>query len=447
MTSTLRLVPAVALAHLLLACASTPVPEPKTPWPGQKPPADAAAGTGRTDRAPASAPAAPEASPAAPAAPAVSPAVQERIASLSTRCQTAEPKACLELGALWLHGKDGVPVEPGKAAGAYALACTRGQAAGCRVLRELLGADDTAPRDLSRVHATFRAACDARVWEGCIGLAAIYADGLGVEARPKHAAELLRKACDGGFPSACGELALYRMYGFGVPRDEEAGFELEEKACDMKNLPSCVTFGVRMMEGHGVEQNETGALDLFRAACKGGEQSGCVAQAYVFLEGIGVRENIPHAIQLLRTSCTGGYGHACMLLGHAAREGVNGPADLGRALRWYEKGCTLRHGDSCFWAGAELNQLTPPVDGAARPAAMDDVDMPRARAFYERACMLHSGRGCLGLSYAFYWGAGGARDLEKSVEYERRACRYGVGEANCDDGRRADTRRLPQRRR
>lgn len=432
-------------ALLAAACAATPMEAWYDTAPAPKSAPREAAAPAPAPAAPAAAAPAPAQAPAPPPVEAkMSPEVAERVNGLVDRCEAKDRAACLTLGDLWM-GSGGVPRQPGKASGAYAAACRQGEARGCRELEKTFDADDTTPDNLTAVHLAFKSACNLRVWDGCIGLAMVYSEGLGVESRPQHAAELLRKACDGGSQRACHSLSSFIAVGYGVKRDEDEANALEEKACQKKYAAACVTYGVRLLAEQGPDGDAGPALDLFRAACKAGEQSGCLSQGLVFLHGIGVREDVKKALGLLRTSCDAGFGPACMYLGHALREGVDGPASQKKAFSRYARGCELRDGDSCFFAGVELHQLVPPTAGTADKETLQDPDYPRALVFYEKACTLHSGEGCRNLSYAYNYGVGGGMDYKKSDEYARKACRLGVGEPTCDDGRRKGTRRLPHR--
>jgi len=453
---------AAALACLLASCAQTPPVREKQPWPepvAERPPAAVA---------PQAAPPAPTAPPTAtspwpgvaadPVKPVLSPAALQRINGLTASCDARKKGACVELGKAWLADADGVPRSPTRAATAFATGCRNKDGPACRKLQDMLDADDTTPNNLTPVFDAFKAACDARTWDGCIGLSKLYGEGLGLAVRPTSAAELVRRACEGGSPRGCYVYAVHLALGWGADRDLQKAHELEEQACAQKYQPACVAYGVRMLDddedegGDGASDEAVGsagsALDLFRAACKAGEQDGCLAQAFMFLQGIGVRENVSKAVTLLSDSCTGGFGPSCLYLGHAQREGTDRPADRKLALRTYERGCALRNAQSCMFAAFELHKADAPAVQAVgeKVPAPAGKEVERARGYYEKACALRLGAGCLEASTMYANGAPPPRDPKRATEFQKLACRYGAGEGHCDDGRRPEPRRLPRRR-
>jgi TPR repeat protein len=444
---------AAALACLLGSCAETAPVREKQPWdvkPAVERPPEVAAPKPAAPAAPAPAAAATARPgvPADPEKPVLTQAALQRINGLTAACDAKKKGTCVELGKAWLADADGVPRSPTRAATAFATGCRGKDGAACRRLQDMLDADDTTPTNLNPVFDAFKAACDAQIWDGCIGLAKLYGEGLGLAARPTSAAELLRRACEGGSPRGCHTFSFHLAVGWGVERDVQKARELEEQACTQKYQPACVAQGVRMLDDDDGEISAGNALDLFRAACKGGEQDGCLAQAFMFLQGIGVRENVGKAVTLLGDSCTSGYGASCLYLGHAQREGTDRPADPKLALKTYERGCALRNPESCLYAALELHKVEPAsgLQGADRAPPKTGPEAGRARGYYEKACVLRAGEGCLAAATMYANGEPPPRDPKRATEYQKLACRYGAGEGSCDDGRRPDPRRLPRRR-
>lgn len=108
-------------------------------------------------------------------------------------------RACSLLGGLYVAG-DGIPKDLDKGRELSELGCERGDSFGC--FNAAAVATDSA-----KAAVYLDLACKAGDAEGCFDLGVAYANGNGVNANSKTAAELYRRACQMGFAQACAKKA------------------------------------------------------------------------------------------------------------------------------------------------------------------------------------------------------------------------------------------------
>ena len=106
-----------------------------------------------------------------------------------------------------------------------------------------------AAADGRRAFKLFEASCARKHPEGCVLLARMYADGIGVVQDAGRAKQLLTEQCDGGAPGACTILAFTlwdgREYGAAVPLFRRACGEGDGRACNMVGFAHYTAKGAR----------------------------------------------------------------------------------------------------------------------------------------------------------------------------------------------------------
>ncbi|MEE2786429.1 MAG: tetratricopeptide repeat protein, partial [Myxococcota bacterium] len=198
----------------------------------------------------------------------------ENVALLLQRaCRGDIDKACYNLGILFNEGK-GVPVDLGRAGGAFKRACDLELGSGCRQLGLILGqrgpwydaataaqlfargcefndalactyAGDThlkgigVNQDTAKAKMSFELGCDRKEAQACHQLGHGWRTGLWGDVNLKHAAAAYRVGCDQGHSASCTFLGTMLWLGDGVPRDRTDGRRILSQACNDGYQAAC----------------------------------------------------------------------------------------------------------------------------------------------------------------------------------------------------------------
>jgi TPR repeat protein len=126
------------------------------------------------------------------------------VALFTTGCDGQEPRACYNLGRLYVHGAEGLAKDAKKGTPFLEKACGKAEAAGCYELGlvHYLG-KTTGDKDFARALPAFDAGCKGGHAESCANLGAMYVNGEGVAKDLSRARSLFKKGCQGGSRMAC----------------------------------------------------------------------------------------------------------------------------------------------------------------------------------------------------------------------------------------------------
>jgi TPR repeat protein len=159
-------------------------------------------------------------------------------ASLSEGCQQGDAVQCSVLGVMLELGR-GLPMDPPRAADAFAAACQLGNARGCTNLGGLYESGAGLRASLPRASAFFFKGCQQGDHEGCYRLGRMHELGLGHRQDATRAAGLFETSCIAGHAQSCLELATMNDRGAVIPRNPARAAMLYKRACHAGKIAGC----------------------------------------------------------------------------------------------------------------------------------------------------------------------------------------------------------------
>lgn len=276
--------------------------------------------------------------------------------------------------------------------------CSRGEAAGCTSLAEMLVSGDPA-----RAGQHAAQGCEGGDPVGCLLEGQLRLEGRGLPKDVARGMALVGQSCDRGHGFGCVVLGETLLFGReGVVTDAPRAVRLLDRACQDGELAGCADLAVAYKGGLGVAQDGKRAVELSERACEGGVPAACSILAITLRETRGPGYDAARVARLAERGCDGGEPNGCLLLGslHAVGEGV--PADVDRAQQKMQRACDLGHAQACTIVTRLTEQLKPLDDarrGAFEAAALGDLrTMVSAQAAYQSANVgWYEGRlSCLG---------------------------------------------------
>ena len=99
------------------------------------------------------------------------------------------------------------------------------------------------------------------------GLAALYADGLGVPRDYAEALKWFRRAADQGNARAQFNIGTIYFYGQGVPQAHADAVKWFRLAADQRYVPAQFSLGTAYAEGQGVPRNDAEAAKSVSLGC------------------------------------------------------------------------------------------------------------------------------------------------------------------------------------
>jgi TPR repeat protein len=255
-------------------------------------------------------------------------------------CEAGHARACGLLGTALRLGR-GREQDVRRAYELYARGCTDRDPASCEEQGHSHAYGRGAERDLRRAIELFDKACAANAYYGCVPLGQWL--GLPEVGRDyARAAKAFDRACQAGRQGGCAGLAALYADGLGVPQDVAKAQSLATAACDKGALDGC-----GLLAALFAKEAPAKSIPLFARACDGGLLRACAALALHYLGGQGVERSLPKAAALFEKACDGGEGQACSHLADLARYGGAGPADTRRAAALRRKACAAGYQPAC----------------------------------------------------------------------------------------------------
>jgi len=172
--------------------------------------------------------------------------------------------------------------------------------------------------------------------EAQVGLAMLYAHGVGVSRDPAKAVKWLRKAAEQGFPRAQCLLGLAYSNGEGVKKpDKVEAARWFRRAADQGLPEAQLNLGMCYVNGEGVERSDTEAVSWFRKAAAQGMAHAEFALGNCYLEGTGVPKHIPEGVKWVQMAAERGFAEAQIALGRCYSKGNGVPQDQVQAYKWF----------------------------------------------------------------------------------------------------------------
>ena len=257
---------------------------------------------------------------------------------------------------------------------------------------------------LGRAFAAFTRADELGYALGSFNLAAMYKNGLGVDADPAKARSLLEKvargeavaallrwlekAGAGGDADAMNLLASLHRDGWGVPVDHARAVDWFRKAAEAGHVGAMIALAGHYRQGLGVPVDEAlaGAWLKKAADADARDRAASIARARAedpraitgraldLLAGSGVQADPAQALSLFEQAASAGDAVAMANLARMYEEGRGAARDHVRAREWAEKAAARGHGGSMLLVGRAHDYGC----GVAPDAA-------EARRWYEKA--------------------------------------------------------------
>lgn len=196
-------------------------------------------------------------------------------------CDLYFGEGCNFLGVMY-EGGSGVPKNKSEAAYFFSKACDFYSGAGCSNLSILLEGD----LDNVKIFELTKKSCDFSFLRGCLRLAKLYSEGIGVERDDFKAFEIVTNVCDLAKSSVsghgCFERSIFFLRGIGVKQDDSNAFASAKRACELESKFGCSGLGMLYEFGRGVRKNNEKALESYGKACDLKSAKGC--ENYVTLK-------------------------------------------------------------------------------------------------------------------------------------------------------------------
>lgn len=264
--------------------------------------------------------------------------------------------------------------------------------------------------------------CDLSRVEGCLYVARMYREGLGVPPNLTHAAGYAGRACELGNAVACMELAVAFRDGLGLSPDASKARALLGKACRADHGPACYTLGQMLMAGQGGPPDAAGAAKALSSACAKDAGPPCNELGFLLQSGgPGLPPDLPQAASSFAKACDEGeLAEGCMNAAAAWVTGRGVAQDAPKGVRYFAKACELKLAPGCVNAGA---MLATGGQGVA-------PDLDRALTLNRAACELGNGVGCTRTGTMYGRGMGVPVDAAEARRWYERGCEAG-DQAGC----------------
>ncbi len=295
-------------------------------------------------------------------------------------------------------------------------ACLAGDPDACwRVGRTYVPDTPERPGDYTRAMHFFLKGCEISA-EHCVPAGELYAEGRGVPADVKRAAELFGRACDGGDLGGCFELARLYESGTGVPRDPARAATLYERMCAADSY-GCTRLAGLLLAGQGVQKDAARGVTLAERACREHRDwEACLQLGLALRDGNGIARDAVAARKQLqetcrfeaslgcRAACELGDAESCVKVADAVDTGKSvppNPAEANalyeQAIRLFDEDCARGNKTSCDGLLALYHRVRPILlkdaalalrffTGPATPDPGKAVTTPRASTIAAKAC-------------------------------------------------------------
>lgn len=168
-------------------------------------------------------------------------------------------------------------------------------------------------------------------------VAAMYADGLGVEKNEWEAFKFFRASAEDGNVAAQNNVGRLYADGRGVPKDEKEAIKWYQLAAEKGNAHAEANLGLAYAHGRGVPQDYKQALKWYRLAAEHGSTMAENNLGAMAAAGQGVPQDYKEAMKWYRLAADHGEAFAQKNIGQMYENGEGVPANRGEAFIWYKK--------------------------------------------------------------------------------------------------------------
>ncbi len=191
---------------------------------------------------------------------------------------------------------------------------------------------DASASDLASASYWYTKAANKGHTDAQTNLAAMYAEGRGVDLDGHQAARWYRRAAEGGLAAAQSDLGLLYMRGVGVPQDMDRAIFWFRKAADQGEALAQFNLGnLYRLELRKYAE----AAKWYRMAAEQGWSPAQVNLGHMYVYGQGVRKSYRNAVKWLRKAAENGNAKGQYNLGILYEDGLGVRRDLVQTYKWY----------------------------------------------------------------------------------------------------------------
>jgi uncharacterized protein len=228
---------------------------------------------------------------------------------------------------------------------------------------------------------------------GCWKLAQLYRNGgRGFEKDPIAAELWSRRSCEAGINEGCVALAELYQEGVGVNKDERRAFSLYDHVCKAskrRDRVACSRFEQMLADGKGTSKDNSRLFAHVETRCRDTHDAdACAKRAFMYQKGIGVKPDAKKSKLLIDALCSEKTGRGCSAVGNLYETGQMTYKNPRMAASMYKLGCskTYVYLDSCLNLANLLNSKSL---GRPNPeAAIEVLDKACSKPNrYTKACV------------------------------------------------------------
>ena len=258
---------------------------------------------------------------------------------LRKKCENGMQAACHEIAKLRAKGHI-FPHKHEKGVEKLRSLCNDGNERACRRAATFMRYAATEHRELTRAVDYSRKVCEEDDSRACRMTGYAYLHGVGVEADPKRASEILSNSCTGEGDAGClgyTQAVIEAKYLSKL----DAPLKRAEAGCERNDWSDCAVAGSLYASGFAADQDIGRAKSLYERGCQAGGVHTCsVASALESLDKVAASMPGP-------SDCGVGDGELCILAGTAALFGYETRRAPEKAAGLFEKACELGDGLGC----------------------------------------------------------------------------------------------------
>lgn len=174
---------------------------------------------------------------------------------VQTQALNEDPIAQLRLGLFYLHGSQGLSVDPQRAVDYFKLAADQGNASAHYYLGEMVYQGLGTAKNQKKAFMLFEVAANQGIIPAHYKLAQLYLTGKGVEKNARAAFEHYLAAATQGHTASQMQLAFLYGKGKGVPKDLKQSVQWYQAAALGGNPRAQYKLGLALAKGKGISKN------------------------------------------------------------------------------------------------------------------------------------------------------------------------------------------------